>query len=317
MPSIAHRLAERRANQMPPTVVSESAPSPSIAQRLAERRAARSQYDPTADMGVIEKGLVGLGRGFVDFGEGVKQTAISVGEKLGLADEGAAQQYAESVRDERELFDKHLADPLGPIPLPRLQQTVKALADEQAAIPDVTGSRAGASKLLEQLDQLSNAGRLNFSQLRAVRSDLGKSLRELERSTTEGRFERLRLLQRAKAAVTKDLDQFAGRSNSGRLKRAWQSADRFYRDKVVPQRARDIQHAANNLNPDEAYNAFIKAGTNQDRAKRLYTALDRNGREAVRYGIVKDAYQKALREGFEGEVFSPAKFAGQLERLGG
>ena len=150
-----------------------------------------------------------------------------------------------------------------------------------------------------------------------MRSDLGKGIRELERSTNEGRFERLRLLQQAKNAITQDLDQFAQRSNSGRLKRAWNRADQFYQNKVVPQRAKDITRAATNQNPDEAYSAFIKAGTNSDRAQRLYNALDRRGRQAVRYGIARDAYQKALREGIEGEVFSPAKFAGALERISG
>ena len=472
-----------------------------------------NEYDPAADMSTFDKALVGLGRGFVDFGEGAKQTALALGETLGLADEGAAQQYAESVRPDRELYEKglgqdtaasigrtvgevapllavpvggaasvggrvgkaaltgagagaiqfvdedqdqsrlenaltgaamgagagvaleslsrvggklintvrgntgnpaarevldlgreqgipvyaqdvssnpllrsatttaeqlpivglggarqaqqnaartaaerfrdrfagagentgavvqdslarqtdrlkqiagrkydrveKLADPLGPVPLPRLQTTVKDLTAEQSRIPDITGSRASSNAMLEQLDRLAQSGQLNFSALRAVRSDIGKSIRELERSTTENRFERLRVLQQAKNAITEDLDQFAGRSNSGRLKTAWKSADGFYRNRVVPQRARDIQRAANNLNADEAYNQFIKAGTNQDRAKRLYTALDSKGREAVRYGIVRDAYQKAIREGIEGETFSPARFAGQLERLQG
>lgn len=512
----AQMLAQYRAQRSPPAAAMGG--TVDYAQLLAERRAQRqaqavNEYNPAAGMSVIEKGLVGLGRGFTDAIEGAKQAGLAVGEKLGLAREGAAQGYAEAVRPERELFERglgndtaasigrvvgetapllavpvggaataggrvglaaatgagtgaiqlvdedkgqsrlgntlagaaigagggvaveglarvggkllntvkgttanpdakavldagaahgipvyaqdvsnnpllrsatttaeqlplvglagarqtqqdaakaaaarfrdqfadvgedtgnvvqtslanrtqrlqqvagkkydrvaQLADPLGSVPLPKLQNTVKQLADESKAIPDVTGGRGAANQMLEQLDQLAQSGNLTFSQLRAVRSDLGKSIRELERSASENRFERLRGLQQAKAAITEDLDAFASRSNSGQLKQAWRAADAFYKNRVVPQRARDIQRVAEHVNPDEAYSAFLKAGTNQDRAKRLYQAIGANGRQAVRYGIVRDAYSKAIREGTAGEVFSPAKFAGELERLQG
>lgn len=508
---VLFRLNEQAAPQAAP-------PQGKVLFRLNEQGkqaglASANEFAPENEMSTLEKGVVGLGRGFMDFGEGVKQAGLAAGEYLGLVDDGAAQRYAEQVRPERELYKKglgndaaasvgrfvgetapllavpvggaasvggrvglaaatgagtgalqlvdesqgqsrlentlagaalgagggaaveglarvggklintvkgntaspaarevldagtehnipvfaqdvsnnpllrsatttaeqlpvvglsgarqaqqdaakaaaarfrdqfadigdepgnvvqasinkrtqrlkqaagkkydrvaQLADPLGDVPLPTLQSTVKQLADESKAIPDVTGGRNAANQALDQLDQLAQSGNLTFSQLRAVRSDLGKSIRELERSTSENRFERLRLLQQAKAAITEDLDAFAGRSNSGQLKQAWRAADEFYKNRVVPQRARDIQRAANHANPDEAYSAFLKAGTNQDRAKRLYQAVGPKGRQAVRYGIVRDAFNKAIREGTSGEVFSPAKFAGELERLQG
>lgn len=57
---------------------------------------------PEASLG--EKALVGLGRGFVDAGEGIKQLGLSAGEKLGIVPEGRTAQYTKDADEERQFY---------------------------------------------------------------------------------------------------------------------------------------------------------------------------------------------------------------------
>lgn len=61
---------------------------------------------------------------------------------------------------------------------------------------------------------------------------------------------------------------------------------------------------------------FIKRGKS-DRAARFSGALDLNGEDAVRLGVVDRAYQAALRNRSDCIVFSPARFASGIEKLDG
>jgi hypothetical protein len=57
-------------------------------------------------MGMGEKFLVGLGRGAMDLGQGIKQKALMAGEAMGLADEGSADSYTRQVNDEVARFEQ-------------------------------------------------------------------------------------------------------------------------------------------------------------------------------------------------------------------
>jgi hypothetical protein len=52
-----------------------------------------------------EKALVGLGRGFVDVGQGLKQKGLQIGEALGLANPGSADAYTKQTDAERQFYD--------------------------------------------------------------------------------------------------------------------------------------------------------------------------------------------------------------------
>jgi hypothetical protein len=52
-----------------------------------------------------QKALVGLGRSFVDAGEGVKQLALQGAEKVGFAPKGTADNYTQQADEERQFYE--------------------------------------------------------------------------------------------------------------------------------------------------------------------------------------------------------------------
>lgn len=67
----------------------------------------------TDDMSGLERVLAGIGKGFVDVGQGAKQIGLRVGEATGIADKGAYDQYTQKIADEERLYDQPLLDTTG------------------------------------------------------------------------------------------------------------------------------------------------------------------------------------------------------------
>lgn len=216
----------------------------------------------------------------------------------------SALQKAAGVRYDRVA---QAADPLGPVPLSNFQQTAQRLLAE--AKQDIDPNNA----LISQLERLSKVqSGPNFSAARQFRSNFGDEIRRLESGMD---MKAARPLQQLKGALEQDMNGFA--QNAGPdVAAKWKAADRFFRERVVPQRESDIVRGMRNRNPDEVFKQFIKAGS-QDRAQRLYNALDNKGRAAIKSGILNQALEKATLNGANGVAFSPAKFAGELEKLQG
>jgi hypothetical protein len=117
-------------------------------------------------------------------------------------------------------------------------------------------------------------------------------------------------LQKLKGALEDDMKQFAT-SRNPKVAAAWKDADRYYRETVVPFKDSALARAAKSSTPDEIYRTFIQRGKG-DRAMNFYKALDQQGRDAVRYGMIRNAVDKATREN---APFSPAQFAKSLEDI--
>lgn len=110
-------------------------------------------------MGRAERLRVGMGRGFMDIGQGVKQLALQGGERVGMAERGAADRYTADVTAERAMYDRDFeGDPLA------LTGRVIGATAATAPIPGgVAGSAArrvataavsgGASGALEFVDE--------------------------------------------------------------------------------------------------------------------------------------------------------------------
>lgn len=493
---------------------------PDYAQLLAQRRAQRqpqaglakaNEFAPENEMSTLEKGLVGLGRGFVDFGEGAKQAFISAKEKLGLADEGAAQEFARSTRENRDIFERGLGDstaagigrvvgqsaplavipggqatalgrvgmaglagagagatqlvdeergdsrlqntllglaggaavggalegagkvinavrpkgtttayadpnarevadlarqhnvplsgadvtrnavlqradtlaenvpivgtfgfrlkqqdaakqatknfvdqfdtggdvattlrsslqdrgkrvtaianklyqkvakaaePLGVVATDRMNIMAKQFLDESSILPEVA-QNTGVKQILEQL---SKPGGNTFGGLAKVRATLNSRIDDL---ISSGDFASARPLKAIRGALDDDLKDFATNAGNPQIKKAYDKANKYFRERVAPTRKSDILRSARTDNPDEIYRKFIKYDTGSSlksgrgQAERLYKALPERGKAAVRYGIVKEAWEKSLSEAAGGEIFSPAQFANTLEKLSG
>jgi hypothetical protein len=67
-----------------------------------ERQRLRSQE--LEEYGVLERGLIGVGRGMTTIGEGAKGLAMDAGNALGFVSDEDLSSYDESVKEEREYF---------------------------------------------------------------------------------------------------------------------------------------------------------------------------------------------------------------------
>ena len=159
--------------------------------------------------------------------------------------------------------------------------------------------------------------KMNFTQLRQFRSDLSDRISDYFKGDNAAIGRKgAGALQAIKDQIDLSLNKFA-QSNGNMLKTAWQNADDFYKTAVVPAKDRKLAQALKNDDPDMIYTKFITTGSREGgkgtgRAQRFYNALDNKGRAAVRYGMVSDAFEHALKD--DGQ-FSPAQFAGYLERF--
>ena len=70
--------------------------------------------------------------------------------------------------------------------------------------------------------------------------------------------------------------------------------------------------AAQSTTPDQIYSTFVKKGRG-DAASNFYNALDAKGQATLRFQMADEALNKATYESTGN--FSPAKFAGEFERL--
>lgn len=147
-----------------------------------------------------------------------------------------------------------------------------------------------------------------YTRMRAFRSDLRK---RIDAATTNETTDSSKLfLKNIAAAVEKDMDDFANATPN--LREANARAQAFYKRHVAPYQKKKLAGALTADNPDQIYGAFIRAqaeGRGDYAAKELWKALDPKGRQAVRYGIVRQAFDNALEDG----RFSPDKFKKALE----
>ena len=221
-----------------------------------------------------------------------------------LTRRSAALQKAAGVRYDRVA---QAADPLGKFPLMNMNATAKQLLNK--AKQDIDPS----NKLINRLERISRATKApNFSSARFFRSNLNDEIRKLKKA---GKLKAAKPLEDISRALDDDMSQFANNAG-GDVAAKWRSADKFFRERVIPQRDSDFIKSMKSGTPDEIFQKFIKYNKT-DRAQKLYNALDTKGRGAIKAGLLTQALQKATNQGANGIAFSPAKFAGELEKLQG
>lgn len=150
----------------------------------------------------------------------------------------------------------------------------------------------------------------SFSNMRLLRSQLG-DLADKYGSPINGNKAASRVFADVRQAVDDDIADFALNSGNAGIKKAYQRADKFYKN-AMKRSDKAIANAMKNNKPDEIYNAFVKTGKG-DRANNFYQALDQKGQAALRYQMADEAIGKATNESTGN--FSPAKFAGEFERM--
>jgi hypothetical protein len=147
---------------------------------------------------------------------------------------------------------------------------------------------------------------VNFSELRNARSRLGELVDQWGRDgeSTAG-------LTAIRNSIDQDMSDFALSSGKPELINAFKNANGFYRNWQTG-RDKALANSMRSQTPDQIYNTFIKVGQG-DKAKNFYRNLDPKGQAALRFEMINKAIEKASNE--SKDVFSPAKFALEFERL--
>lgn len=191
----------------------------------------------------------------------------------------------------------------------------KSTAALDDALQKQTESLAPDDVLQKELGDIS--ARINdpnisksFSNMRLLRSQLG-DLADKYGSPINGNKAASRIFADVRQAVDDDIADFALNSGNAAIKKAYKRADKFYKS-AMQRSDKAIANAMKNNKPDEIYNAFVKTGKG-DRANNFYQALDQKGQAALRYQMADEAINKATNESTGN--FSPAKFAGEFERM--
>jgi hypothetical protein len=220
------------------------------------------------------------------------------------------------------LYDnvQEIADGLGYVPATKSLQELQRAIAELKRVPSSNKKTIGKLQdiyddFVETVDDKVSMRNLSYSDLRLIRTNLSDQISDALRGknaavgTNEARY-----LQKIKSAIDLDLNHFAN-TKSPELKKAWREADDYYKTSVVPYKNAALAKVLKNEPPEKIYGAFVKRSSDAEgkfspEAARFYNMLDEKGKAAVRYGIVRNAFEKS--KGDRG-IFSPATFATEIK----
>lgn len=237
----------------------------------------------------------------------------SVAEKYSVGDDipelvqkGMQGRLASFRKTAGKLYDKvaTLLDGQGTVPTTNFDDALRAELQAQQRL-----GTAGNKEVVAVLEKYADAPRGSFSLMRELRSQLGSEVSSFYKGGSPIGEKGVGALQAAKRALEQDLNQFAD-DVGGAGKAAWKKADSFYRSGIVHFKEQGLRQLVQTPEPEKAWRWLVSQDT-PSRAARMYKALNGEGRSAVRYGLIKEAMDKAATP--NGPI-SPAKFAGYLER---
>lgn len=154
---------------------------------------------------------------------------------------------------------------------------------------------------------------VSFDEARKLRSRLGSEVSRLKKSANTGAVqgEEYAMASKLFDAIGKDLDSF-GTKSGGALKQAYQEANKFYKDKVVPFKSDELAKAVGgNYDKEVVIGAFLKPGR-EELASTLINNVGKKGLQASRAAILNNAMEKASQSDF----FNAQLFAKEALRLG-
>jgi|LGVE01.1.fsa_nt_gb hypothetical protein len=254
--------------------------------------------------------------------ESLHRAAKSLVDRYGVTDDvGEALQdslsrtLAGNKQAATELFDQlseAAAKTGNKVSLGNVRAVVSRIMDNEGQLPAAIQDE----KIIAALQKYGSLEDLPFEVARKVRSRLGKEMRKASKQAVSGSAsdEEVAALKMLYGAVEDDIAAFAAKEG-GEIGGLYQQANSFYRAKVVPFKDRALRKVGTDeFDTDQIIGMFIK----NDRpklAQKLMGNLDPDGRAVVKYAVLKDAFESATG-GANKTAFSPAKFAGRLERLG-
>lgn len=216
----------------------------------------------------------------------------------------------ERVREKgAKLFDKAAdsLDPKGTISKSRFKTAI----DEEIKRETAKGTRANQD-LIKTLESFRDAPDGTFSVVREQRSDLGDEISKYYKgeNTTIG-AKGADSLQRVKNALEDDIQSFVTQKGGEKGIQQFRIANQYYQSKKLPFKSKQLKELIKTNEPEKII-AFLKgAKATKSRAKILYSALDQDGRNAVKASFVSDAIEKATQGR---KAFSANSFAAELEK---
>ena len=272
---------------------------------MSEQRAIRQEAADKAAQKLLDslKAKVNLGAG---------------GTPSEVAQASARANHSADVKVGNQLYDA-LAELAGTKEAPRgnvIAEMQSVLAENaRASRPDASLAadlEIRIRRLTQNSAQAQRAGEVpmdkSFGGLRDLASEFWKEAQRYEKGTPENR-----LYTRLHQAALDDIDAFVSSSKNPALESVNNLAKDWWKNKVkaFSPDSQDYSALAKQLRgkdllPEKVMDSFIQAN-DAGKAKYFYDALDNNGRAAVRWGLVQDAYTKATEKGTL--PFSPAKFA--------
>lgn len=154
---------------------------------------------------------------------------------------------------------------------------------------------------------------LTFEDARFLRTQLNNYISRAAKSGGAVGSDELRRLMQVKSGLESDIEQWAQRNGNAQVKKAFDTANQYYRDRVAPFRDNLINKATGqDIDTDTIFKTFVKPERGK-LAGKLAGNLDAQGQQALKYGVLKQAFDTAFDSNQQN--FSPRKFAAQLERL--
>lgn len=186
-------------------------------------------------------------------------------------------------------------------------KTVQKIDDIIANDSKVTPNKALQKELLDIRKNLVDMNiKKDFKEMRATQSNLGKTIKKwgiAGEDTTA--------LTKVKTAIDDDLLDFAQSSGNTKLLGELKRANALYKQ-LQDGKDKAFAKALRSAEPDQVFEQFMKSGKG-DKAANFYKNLDPKGQAALRYQMAENAFGKAWDP--NKEVFSPAKFAQEFERM--
>lgn len=155
---------------------------------------------------------------------------------------------------------------------------------------------------------------MTFEEARFLRKQLGNYIDRASKSTGAVGSDEMRQLTVLKASLESDINNWGTNSANASVRNAYNAANSFYGSKVAPFKDALINKAAGkDYDTDTIFRTFVKPGR-ENLAGKLVGNLDAEGHQAVKYGVLKSSFEKAMDD--KTGVFSPLKFASGIDNLG-
>ena len=178
----------------------------------------------------------------------------------------------------------------------------------------ISKGSAADGAIVRELQKYSDIPAGNFEHWSGIRSDLTTKIRDLSKGVNENiGTKAIATLKQMNQVLNKSLDDVANKSGSSNQ---WRNANAFYDAAVIRYKRGALKNAMKEDNPERMLDLMtgVGKGTGNDSkhvANQVYNSLDKQGKAAVRHGMMQKAYTEALQDT---GAFSPAKYASMLER---